>query len=81
MKKEIPIFDSTDKYMHWLIPNFISIAKGARLTPKWLAIMIIRDGITSPEKDFLTEILFNHEVVLAWDFIEMKKVKKKVAPI
>ncbi len=61
MKKEIPIFNSTDKYTHWLIPKFTSIAKGARLTPKWLTKMIIGDGMTSQEKD----LLYNREAVLA----------------
>lgn len=31
------------------------------------------------EKEVFTEILYNQEAVLAWDFSEMRKVKKKVA--
>ena len=80
IKKEIPILDPTDKYTHWLIPKFTPIAKGARLTPERLAKMIIGDGMTSQEKDLLTEMLYNREAVLAWDCTEMEKVKKEVAP-
>ncbi len=64
MKKEIPILDPTDKYTHWLIPKFTPITKEARLTPERLAKMVIGDGITSQEKDLLTEMLYNQEAVL-----------------
>ncbi len=46
IKRETPILDLTDKYTHWLIPKFIPIAKGARLTPERLGKMIIEDGMT-----------------------------------
>lgn len=42
--------------------------------------MIIGDGMTSEEKEVLIEMLYNREAVLAWDFPEMGKVKKEVAP-
>ena len=80
IKKEIPILDFTDKYTHWLIPKFTPIAKGARLIPERLAKMIIGDGMTIEEKDVLTEMLYNREVVLVWDFTEIGKVKREVAP-
>ena len=79
IKKEIPILDLTDKYMHWLIPKFTLIAKKARLTPKRLAKMIIGDGMTSQKKDLFIEMLYNQEPVLVWDFTEIGKVKKEVA--
>ena len=66
--------------MHWLIPKFTPIAKRAILTPERLAKMIIGDGMTSQKKDLLTEMFYNREAILAWNFTEMKKVKKKVAP-
>lgn len=65
MKKEISIFDSTNKYTHWLIPMFIPIAKEARFTLKRLAKMIIGDSITFQKKDLLTEMLYNREAILA----------------
>ena len=80
IKRETPILDPTDKYTHWLIPKFTPIAKGARLTPERLGKMIIGDGMTEQEKEVLTEMLYNREAVLAWDFTEMGKVKKEVAP-
>lgn len=42
--------------------------------------MIIRDSMTSQEKDLLTEILYNWEIVPVWDFMKMGKVKKAVIP-
>ncbi len=42
--------------------------------------MFIGDGKTTHKKDDLTKIIFNKGVVLAWDFTEMRKVKRKVAP-
>lgn len=47
MKKEIPILDLKDKYTYWFIPKFTHITKGAGLTPKRLAKIIIRDDIIS----------------------------------
>ena len=43
--------------------------------------MIIRDRITKQEKEILTEMLYNREVVLTWDFMEMEKVKKEVTSL
>ncbi len=63
-EKKIPILDPTDKYTHWLIPQFTPIAKRAILTPERLAKMIIGDSMTSQEKDLLTEMLYNREAVL-----------------
>ncbi len=42
--------------------------------------MIIGDGITPQEKDLLTEMLYNREAALAWDFTEMGKIKPEVTP-
>ena len=78
MKKEIPILNPTDKYTYWLIPKFTPIANGARLTSKRLAKMIIKDIMISQEKDLLTKILYNQEIILIWDFKKMGKVKNKV---
>lgn len=80
IKREIPIFDLTDKYTHWLIPKFTPITKEARLIPKWLGKMIIGKGMTAQEKEILTKMLYNRKVVLAWNFIEMGKVKRKITP-
>lgn len=51
IKKEIPIVDSTDKYIHWIIYKFTLIAKRVILTTKRLAKMIILDVMTSQEID------------------------------
>lgn len=80
IKKETPILNSNNKYPQWLTPKFTPTARGARLTPERLAKMIIGDGMSTEEKDVLTELLYNREAVLAWDFSEIGKVKKEVAP-
>ena len=36
--------------------------------------------MTDQEKEILTKMLYNRETILAWDFTEMGKVRKKVAP-
>ena len=41
--------------------------------------MIIGDGLIEQEKEVLTKMLYNKEAVLAWDFTEIRKVKRKVA--
>lgn len=45
IKKEIPIFDFINQYMHWLIPKFTPIAKGSRLIPEKLSKIIIEDDM------------------------------------
>lgn len=64
--------------MHWLISKFISIAKKVRFISKKLDKIIIEDDIIEQEKEIFTEILYNREAILVWDFIEMRKVKKKI---
>ncbi len=79
MKNEMPIHDPTNKYTHWLIPEFKPIAKRAKLTPERLVKLIIGEGMSPQEKDVLIEMLYKREAVLAWDFTEIGKVKKEVA--
>ena len=79
IKKEILILDPTDKYTYWLIPKFTLIAKETRLTPKRLRKMIMREGMTAQENKIFIKMLYNRKAILAWDFTEMGKVRKKVA--
>lgn len=79
IKKKISIFDPTDKYTHWLIPKFTLIAKRARFTIERLGKMIVGKDMIAQEKEVLTKMLYNRKVVLAWDFIEMKKFRREVA--
>ena len=41
--------------------------------------IIIEEGMTAQEKEILIKILYHREAVLASDFIEMEKVRRKVA--
>lgn len=41
--------------------------------------MIIGKGMTTEEKEVSTEMLCNRKAMSAWDLIEMRKVKRKVA--
>lgn len=52
--------------------------KKARLTPEWQGNMIIRDDMTKQKKEVITKILYNRKNMLAWDFTEIKKVKREV---
>lgn len=79
IKREIPIFNSIDKDMHWFISRFTPITKSARLTSMWIAKLIIGDSIISQKKELLTKILYNYKAILGLDFTEMRKVKKEVA--
>ncbi len=80
IKRETLIFDLIDKYIYWQIPKFTPIVKRARLTLERLGKTIIGKGMTAQEKEVLTEMLYNREAILAWDFTEMGKVKREVAP-
>lgn len=40
--------------------------------------MIFGDSITPAEKEPLTEMLFKREASLAWDFLEIERVKTEV---
>lgn len=43
--------------------------------------MIVGDGLTAIEKELLTEMLFNREAALAWNFSEIGLVRPEVAPL
>lgn len=47
IKKEVFIFDSTNKYLYWLIPKFTPIIKKTRLTPEHLAKKIVGNDMTA----------------------------------
>lgn len=42
--------------------------------------MICGDRMTEQKKEVFTKMLYNKKVVLIWDFMEIEKVSKKVAP-
>ena len=43
--------------------------------------MITSNGMTLQEKEVFTEVFYNREAVLIWDFSEMRKTKKEVVPL
>lgn len=65
--------------MHQFISKFTLISKKARFTFKQLVKMIIGSGMTSQEKNLVTKMIYNQEVILVQDFTKIRKVKKKVA--
>lgn len=69
LRQETSTFEPgvTLKFSKWLISKFSTLARGARLKPERLQKMIFGDGMTSAEKNLLTEMLFNYEAALAWD--------------
>ena len=78
--QETYVHDPESKYAKFLIPKFSKIAKGARLKPQRLAEMRIGSNLTPQERELLTEMLYNREAVLSWNFEEMGKVREDVVP-
>ena len=67
-------------YSWWLIPKFSMINKGDRLTPERIEKLKIGASITPEEKDLLIEMLYNREKALAFDFSQLGRVSRDVAP-
>lgn len=65
IKREIPILDPTNKYMHQLILMFTPIAKEIKFSSKQLGKIFIKDDMTEQEKEVLTNILYNRKAMLA----------------
>jgi hypothetical protein len=72
---------SPGKYDYLLIPKFFIINREARLIPKRFAEIKIGEELLEAEKDLLTEMLYNREAALAWDFTHCRKVRSEVAPL
>ncbi len=65
--------------MDLLIPKFSGLGKRSGLTPERLQKMIVGRAMTLQEKKLLTEMLYNREAAIAWDFTEIGKVYSEVA--
>jgi hypothetical protein len=66
------------KYDHLLISKFSAISREARLIPERLAKMKIGKELLEIKKDLLTEMLYNRETALAWDFTHCGRVRPEV---
>jgi hypothetical protein len=66
-----------EKYDYLLISKFSVISREIRLIFKRFAEMKI-GKLLEVKKDLLTEILYNRETALAWDFTYYKKVRPEV---
>lgn len=81
ISKEVPEdIKNRGPYSHWLIPKFSNLARGARMTPERLSKMIVGEELTIKEKELVTEMLYNREAALAWDFSHIGRVNPDVAP-
>ncbi len=69
----------SEKYDYWLFFKFFKIAWEFRLTLKWVKKMICNDALTLQEKNLLLKMLFNREVIIIWNFSEMRKIKDIVS--
>jgi hypothetical protein len=79
--KEKDIYhEPSGTYSRWLIPKFSVINKGDRLTPERIEKLKIGASITPEEKDLLIEMLYNREKALAFDFSQLGRVSRDVAP-
>jgi hypothetical protein len=80
MKKRFRIPEGpSGKYDYLLISKFFVINRGARFIFERFARMRIGEELFKAEKDFLTEILYNRETALAWDFTHCGRVRSEVA--
>jgi hypothetical protein len=61
-----------------LIPKFSAISREARLIFKRFAEIKIGKKLFKIEKDFLTEMLYNREAALAWDFTYCERVRPEI---
>jgi hypothetical protein len=67
------------KYDYLLISKFFTISRKARLIFERFAKIKIGEELLEAEKDFLTEMLYNRETALAWDFTYCEKIRSEVA--
>jgi hypothetical protein len=55
--------------------------KETRLTPERLAKLYIESELRPIEKEVLFRVLKNREIVLAWNFKEIERIRPEVAPL
>jgi hypothetical protein len=78
--KKLDIAYEPGLYSEWLIPKFSDIERGSRLTKERVSKLIVGSDLTKQEKAVFTEILYNREKVLAFDFSHCGKIHLDVAP-
>jgi len=64
----------------WLIPKFLDMVKGTRLTKEHIDGLKIAKGVSQQEKDVLMKVLFNREAGITFDFTEKEVFKPEVEP-
>ena len=72
--------DPPHRYDKYIIPRFSQLARGARLTPERIERLQICADLLPDEKEFLLEILHRREESLAWEFSEVNRICREVAP-
>ena len=63
-----------------LIPKFLTIERGRRLTQARLRKLNIGEHLTTNERDLLLEMLFNREAAIAFDSAEKKRFHDFIEP-
>ena len=57
-------------YAGWLIPKFLDIEQGLRLTEEHIKQLKVGSDLTAEEHDVFLEVLFNREAGIAFNFTE-----------
>ena len=78
MKETDVVCNKKDMYLDWLIPKFLNIQKGSRLTVEHATKLIVRKKLTPQERAVFLEMLYNREKALAFNFLHCGKVCPEV---
>jgi hypothetical protein len=70
----------SSKWDKWIIPRFAETPEGTRLTPERIEKLHIGKILRPAELELLIQVLKNREMVLAWTFKEIGRIRPEVAP-
>jgi hypothetical protein len=70
----------SSKWDKWIIPRFAETPEGTRLTPERIEKLHIGKILRPAERELLIQVLKNREMVLAWAFKEIGRIRPEVAP-
>ena len=68
-------------YAGWLIPKFLDIKRGSRLTEECIKRLKVGSDLSVEEHNVFLEVLFNYESGIAFDFIEKGRFLDDVKPL
>ena len=73
------LYLNSRQYVDWIISKFSDISKSLCFTKEQIEQLIVEDSLQFKEKELFIEMLYNWEKALAFDFLEIRKVKPDIA--